>query len=114
MRIRLLTRFAVLAFIIFSIFSCKKKVEVIDDTDYQRQRLTELIIPLQAGKYITYRVDSTVFTNFGRTTEVHKYLVKHVVNAAITDNLERPSIRMYTYITDTTGTQPWQPSGSYF
>jgi len=114
MRISSLTRFLILVLATFFIFSCKKKVEVIDDTDYQKERLTELLMPLQAGKYITYRVDSTVFTNFGRTTEIHKYLVKHVVNAAITDNLERPSIRVYTYITDTAATQPWQPNGAYY
>lgn len=114
MRISLLASCTILALVVCGVFSCKKKVEVIDDTDYQKERLTELIMPLQAGKYITYRVDSTVFTNFGRTTEIHKYLVKHVVNAAITDNLDRPSIRVYTYITDTAGTQPWQPNGAYF
>src|SRR5258708_27533841 len=71
-------------------------------------------MPLQPGKYITYRVDSTVFTNFGRTTEIHKYLVKHVVDAQVTDNLDRQGFRIYRYITDSTGTQPWQPNGSYF
>lgn len=114
MRLSLLGRFVPFLLITFLTFSCKKKVEVIDPTDYQKERLTELLIPLQAGKYITYRVDSTVFTNFGRTTEVHKYLVKHVVDAAITDNLDRPSIRMYTYITDSAAVQPWQPNGSYY
>src|SRR5215470_1597329 len=113
MRISPLIRFCIFTFISISIFSCKKQVEVIDDTDYQKARLLELTIPLQAGKYITYRVDSTVFTNFGRTTEVHKYLVKHVVDALVTDNLDRPSYRIYTYISDTTGTQPWQANGSY-
>lgn len=113
MRILTLIRLYTFSFIVISIFSCKQQVELIDNTDYQKARLLELTIPLQAGKYITYRVDSTVFTNFGRTTEVHKYLVKHVVDALITDNLDRPSYRVYTYISDTAGTQPWQPNGSY-
>src|SRR5690349_6764387 len=113
MRISTLLRLCIFSFIVISIFSCKQQVEAIDDTDYQKERLLELTIPLQPGKYITYRVDSAVFTNFGRTTEVHKYLVKHVVDALITDNLDRPSYRIYTYITDTASTQPWQPNGSY-
>lgn len=114
MRMFTLIRFSIFAFITLLVFSCKKQVDVIDSTDYQKARLTELTITLQPGKYITYRVDSTVFTNFGRTTEIHKYLVKHEVSAAITDNLDRPSYLVYTYITDTAATQPWQPNGSYF
>ena len=113
MRISSFIQCCLFAFIIVAIVSCKKETETIDDIDYQKARLLELTIPLQAGKYITYRVDSTVFTNFGRITEVHKYRVKHVVDALITDNLDRPSYRLYTYISDTTGTEPWQANGSY-
>jgi len=70
--------------------------------------------PTVVGKYITYRIDSLVFTNFGRNTEIHKYQVKHQIDALITDNLGRPAYRVYRYIRDTAGTQPWQASGSYF
>jgi hypothetical protein len=111
MRISLLKSFGLFTFTVL-IFSCKKQ-DGFDDTDFQQQRLTELIIPLQHGKYITYRVDSTVFTDFGRTTEIHSYLVKHVVDTTITDNLGRQAYRIFTYITDTLETQPWQPNGSY-
>ncbi|HEY2721188.1 MAG TPA: hypothetical protein VGI82_05665 [Chitinophagaceae bacterium] len=113
MRIPLLTGFCLSIFIAILIFSCQKK-DNFDSTDYQTQRLTEMIMPLQKGKYITYRVDSTVFTSFGRNTEVHSYLIKHVADTTITDNLGRPSFRIFTYLSDTTGTQPWQPIGSYF
>src|SRR5437762_7340143 len=113
MRMSLLKRFGLFIFIAAFIFSCNKK-DSFDDTDFQKQRLTELMIPPQAGKYITYRVDSTVFLNFGRVTEIHKYQVKHVVDSLITDNLGRPSFRIFSYITDSAGAQPWQPNGSYF
>jgi len=112
MRISLISSLFLLIFLGVLIFSCNKKVEVVD-TDYQRERLTELIMPLEKGKYITYRLDSTVFTNFGRDSEVHSYLVKHQVDTMITDNLERPAYRIYTYLTDTAGTQSWQPNGTY-
>src|SRR4030095_14456429 len=114
MRISLFTSFILLIFISFLIFSCGKETEVVDGTDFQKERLTELIMPLQPGKFITYRVDSTVFTNFGRNTEVHKYQVKHVVDAEVTDNLGRPSSPMFRYMSERAGTQPWQPNGSYF
>ena len=113
MRMSLLTKVCVLPLVALIIYSCKK-TEVVDDNDFQRERLTELIMPLQTGKYITYRVDSTVFTNFGRNTEIHKYQVKHVVDAQIMDNLERPSYRVFRYLSDSAGTQPWQANGSYY
>ena len=70
--------------------------------------------PLQVGKYITYRVDSLVFTNFGRSIETHKYQVKHVVDATFTDGMGRPSYRIIRYISDSTASTSWQPDGIYF
>ena len=55
-----------------------------------------------------------VFTNFGRTTEIHRYQVKHVIDAQLTDNLGRPTWRVYTYIRDSAGTQNWNAMGTYF
>lgn len=69
--------------------------------------------PAAVGKYITYRLDSMVFTNFGRDVEIRKYQVKHVVDAQITDNEGRPAYRIFTYLSDSTGTQPWQPGKTY-
>lgn len=88
--------------------ACSKQTE---------QFQTDLIAdyyPLQPGKYIIYRLDSTVFTNFNRVTEVHAYQVKHEVDAEVTDNLGRPSYRIYVYLRDSAGTQPWSPVETYF
>jgi hypothetical protein len=50
--------------------------------------------PLTVGKYITYSVDSLVFTNFG-TTETHRfYEVKHLVADTFRDNLGRKAYRI--------------------
>lgn len=70
--------------------------------------------PLSVGKYITYRVDSLVFTNFGRSTEIHKYQMKHVVDALFTDGMGRPSYRIIRYISDSTARTAWQPDGTYY
>jgi hypothetical protein len=62
-------------------FGCKTEkqdLEVETIADY---------IPLQTGKYITYRLDSLVFTNSGRREETHSYQEKHTVDAQIMDNL---------------------------
>jgi hypothetical protein len=88
--------------------SCKEEKE-----DLKVETPTEFI-PLQAGKYITYKLDSLVFTQAGRAEETHTYQEKHVVDAQITDNLGRPSFRIFRFLRDSAGTQPWAPSGSYF
>jgi len=108
MRFISMTRFCLLAIFVLSLFSCTKKTEV-----FQTEALSEYV-PLSTGKYITYRIDSTVFTNFGRATEIHSYQVKHVIESQITDNLGRPSYRVLRYLRDTSGTQAWAPAGSYF
>lgn len=108
MRISLLIRFGLLVIIVVSFFSCKRNIEV-----FQTEPLSDYI-PLNTGKYITYRLDSTVFTNFGGQTEIHSYQVKHVIESQITDNLGRPSYRVFRYLRDSAGAQPWIPAGSYF
>jgi hypothetical protein len=71
-------------------------------------------LPLQAGKFITYRLDSLVFTQAGRGEETHYYEEKNIVDAQIADNLGRPAYRVFRYLRDTSRTQAWRPSGSYF
>jgi hypothetical protein len=107
MRLQSLTRFSILAIAVITLFSCNKKEEYVSDklSDY---------IPLVPGKYITYRLDSMIFTNFGRTTEVHRYQVKNVIDALITDNIGRPSYRVFRYLRDSLGTTPWQLAGTFF
>lgn len=99
-------RICLLAFICFSFFACSDKKEVLDT-----EPVTDFVI-LQPGKYITYRLDSLVFVDFQKTPETHHYEVKHVVDAAITDNLGRPAYRIYRYIR-AVGADDWNANGSY-
>jgi len=89
------------------LFSCTGKKE-----EFVSEQLSDYL-PMQPGKYITYRLDSLVFTNFGTVAVTNRYQLKHQVDAKITDNLGRPSYRVYTYIRDSAGTQPWVPNGTY-
>jgi hypothetical protein len=104
-------RLICLAAIASFLFSCNEKEE------FTTEKLQDYVV-LAPGKFITYRLDSMVFTNFGRTTEIHKYQVKYVVDQLITDNLGRPSWRVYRYIRDSvdinswTPAQPWSNSGT--
>ena len=107
MRLQSITRLSLLAIVFTSLFSCSEKEEFITD------KINDYII-LTPGKYITYRLDSLVFTNFGRTIETHRYQVKDQIDALITDNTGRPSYRVYRYLRDSLGTTPWQTNGTYF
>lgn len=92
----------------FGLFSCTEEKETLSFPSIAEYA------PLSVGKYITYRVDSLVFTNFGRTIEVHKYQMKHVVDAIFPDGMGRPSYRIVRYISDSTGSSPWVPDGTYY
>jgi hypothetical protein len=109
MRSRSFFRINLLAAIAIVLFSCSKKTE-----EFASEPLSDYTMQLQPGKFITYRLDSLVFTNFGRNTETHRYQVKHLVDAEITDNLGRPAYRIFTFLRDSAGTGPWTPNGSYF
>lgn len=71
------------------------------------------VVVLTPGKFITYRTDSLVFTQFGRQTEIRSYLVRHVVDSPFTDNLGRTSYRINRYTNDTLASGSWQPGGSF-
>jgi len=109
MRFLTFCKHSLIVFIVLSIYSCDKTTT----EEFQSDSLNDYI-PLAVGKYITYRIDSTVFTNFGRTTEIHKYQVKHIIDAQISDNLGRPSYRVFRYLNDSVASKPWLPAGTYF
>jgi hypothetical protein len=101
--------FTLIAATIF-LFSCKKETEEYTDPG---EPLSDYL-PLQVGKYITYRADSLVFPNAGRTIERHYYQEKHIIDAQVPDGLGRPSYRVFRYTRDSAGTQGWSPAGTYF
>ena len=85
---------AIFSLILIAIFSACNKTETLSTIT------VEEFIPLKAGKYITYRLDSLVFVNVGKTQEIHKYQVKHIMEAQTTDNLGRTTWRLRTYMKD--------------
>ena len=94
--------------IILTFSSCTRTTE-----EFTSEPLSDYL-PLQTGKYIVYQLDSTLFTNFGTTTEIHSYQEKHLIDAQITDALGRQGYRIFRFLRDVTGTTPWAPAGSYF
>jgi hypothetical protein len=93
--------------VILCICSCKKRTET-----YATDTVTDYL-PLQVGKYISYRLDSTLFLSFGKRLETHSYQVKLEVNAQVQDNQGRPAYRIYRYIRDSAGTTSWQPDNTF-
>jgi hypothetical protein len=69
--------------------------------------------PLQVGKYITYRLDSTVPTQFGRDTTVRSYRARDVVEAQIVDGEGRTSYRIVRSLSNLAGTIPYTPSSTF-
>ena len=64
------------------------------------------------GKQITYKLDSTVFINFGTKDTVISYFVKDSVVAQVTDNLGRNAYRIFRYMRKT-ATAAWQPVNTF-
>lgn len=93
-------RFFGFALIIFAFASCKKESTTLDTAsvgDY---------FPLQVGKYITYDLDSTVFTNFNQNITIRHYQAKYQVEDTTTDNLGRKGFIIYRYLRSDS-TQGW-------
>jgi hypothetical protein len=68
---------------------------------------------LAVGKYITYRMDSILYVNFGQKDTTIKYLAKDIVDASTIDALGRPAWRVVRYLRDTASLTPWQENITY-
>jgi hypothetical protein len=86
--------------------ACKKQVEEVNLTTISEYS------PLAVGKYITYNLDSLVFTNFG-TQEAHRlYQVKYVVTDSLLDNIGRKAFRVVRFIRSSAA-NPFLPDNTF-
>jgi hypothetical protein len=85
---------------------CSKKDDFVSDQPSEYMNMA-------VGKYVTYRLDSLYYVNFGQKDTVVKYQAKDVVDAAVTDNLGRPSWRIVRYLNDTAAKGVWAPDITY-
>jgi hypothetical protein len=90
--------------------SCKKQTGTIDNTTPLNEYM-----PLEIGKYIHYRLDSTRFVDFGQRDTVVSYDAKDVVEAEVTDNSGRAGYRVVRYLRDLNSTNEldYAPSLTY-
>lgn len=98
--------FTGLLFASLTFISCKK------ETDKYNPEPVNDYYPLQVGKYINYKLDSTVYINFGQKDTIIHYLAQDIVDAQITDNLGRPAYRVTRYLRKDT-TQSWTPNNTF-
>jgi hypothetical protein len=91
----------------FLLMACEK-----ESTVFKTERIKDYF-PLKVGKYISYRLDSTVYINLGTKKEVHSYLIQDRIDSVITDNLGRPSYKIKRTIRSNTDTTKWRDLMSY-
>ncbi|MBZ4192265.1 hypothetical protein [Niabella beijingensis] len=101
-------RFFVFVLLSFVINACSNKKEVLQVEDISGY------LPVNVGKYMVYRIDSTVFPRSGTVTEVHKYRVKHTITQEIADNAGRKTYVVERLINNEAGTGTWVGNGTYF
>lgn len=91
------------------LLSCSKQTETVNLpalTDYY---------PLQTGRVLIYRLDSSLIPiSGGNELEIKSYHARDSIADTIRDNLDRLSYRVYRSITDTLETQPWKTIASYY
>ena len=89
------------------LFACKKEMDTIKAEKIQDY------IPLKIGNAITYKVDSTVFTNLGTIKTTRSYIMRDRVDSVITDNLGRPSFKIRRSTRSSIDTTKWDETYSY-
>jgi hypothetical protein len=77
---------------VIMISSCKKSTE-----DFQTSSIQEYA-PYSVGKFITYKLDSLVYVNFGASSQIRSYEVKYLVESKLPDTSNGTSFRILRYI----------------
>ena len=98
----------VLATIICVLYSCSK-----DSLTPLSPPVTDYY-PMQVGKVLVYRLDSTAITSFGGALTTNSYHLKDSIASTFMDNTGRLSYLVYRFITDTLETKPWQYLNTYY
>jgi hypothetical protein len=88
------------------VFSCKKTIH------YPATAPSDYFIPLQAGKYAIYRLDSLNFYFYGQLDTITSYLAKDSVESSFVDNSGNTAWYVTRYLSDTIGSN-WYPSETY-
>lgn len=69
--------------------------------------------PVKPGKYITYRLDSTVFVDLNTKRVTKSYIVQDIYDGYIKDNLGRDVLRIRRMIRSNTDTTKWMDNATF-
>jgi len=69
--------------------------------------------PLEVGKYITYRLDSTAYDNLNTVKAVRTYVVRDLIDEIIKDNLGRDTYRIRRMMRSNTDTTVWIDNATF-
>jgi hypothetical protein len=83
------------------------------ETEQLQTALISEYYPLQVGKYITYKLDSTVYINLNTVKATRSYIIQDWVDAEITDNLGRKAFRIRRTIRSNADTTQWTDNASF-
>lgn len=89
-----------------SLVACENKTEELQIADYKSY------FPMTTGKYITYKLDSTIYTRLGTQKEVHSYEIKIENEAIIKDNTGKDLLRIFAYLRKP-GETNWLPVNTF-
>jgi hypothetical protein len=98
---------ATILFILFAIVSCTK------ETANLELPTISSYYPLEVGRSITYKLDSTVYLKLGTTKEIRSYVIQDRIDAIINDNAGRPSYKVKRMLRNSSDTTKWQDLTSY-
>ena len=102
----------VLAFaVVVAITSCKKTINF-QKTPAFIGNPTDYFLPLQVGKYATYRLDSLNFYYYGLLDTTTSYLAKDSVEKSFTDASGNVAWLVTRYLSDLSGSD-WEPNETY-
>ncbi len=100
-----ITLFIIGYFFCVGLTSCNKKME-----SYESVQI-KYYYPLEEGRYIIYKVDSLKYISFGTRDTIIHCQVKYQTDSQMTDNLGRPSYRIFRYYR-TDSNQLWIPEAT--
>lgn len=90
-------------------YSCREK-----NSDFVPKESIRDYFPVEVGKFITYRIDSTVFVRSGGSMEIHRYQVKHTVTGTTKDNQGNDVFTVDRTLRNADGLGDWRPNGRYY
>ena len=88
--------------------SCEKQVDEFESP------AIEDYFPVAIGKSITYKLDSSVYINFGTQKDTRSYIVKDSIEGQATDLIGRPTFRVARYFQDQSNPSMWTNRFTYF